>query len=284
MLSENDRTRMLRRAKSSFSNEGLSSAEFLRWFDLSGVARSRPLDEDELVKLLVGHRGVSISAARREVKEKSLARKGDKALWLQAQNPVVDRIIALMKDEIEKYGLDVLRRYPDDLYVFDRNTLMMHAASGARLAWTVYDGSTRLIPLGLHRKINEGVTYGTKASSSQRFYELRIGASDFSLKEVGLRNFEALFHVPVPYLERGGERGFSLMKGDICIGSVSYESRMDGCSPVFKVVIIPRVGISSLDRAALSAWASQGAIERAHTLFCRTETIWQENELSCLVA
>lgn len=282
-ISQNDRVRMLRPALYQFDADNLG-AEFYRWFDLEKKARPRPLDEDELVKFLVGQRGCSIKEARADVRENSNAKKGDKQLWLMVQNPLVDRVIEALLAEINKYDLEVMSRYPNDLLIHDRNMLMMNAVPGARLAWTVYENSTRMIPLGLTKQQNEEVTYGTNTSSRQRFYELTIGYGSFKLKEVFLKDFEALCRVPVPYRKEGANECFSLMKGDFRIGVVRYTDVGNYNSRKYEVEVTPVASLSAIDTVALSAWADRGAVDLAHTLFVRTHTTWNDSEAKVLAA
>lgn len=282
-ISQNDRYRMLRPAPYQFDS-GKENAEFYRWFDLEKKPRQRPLDEDELVKFLVGQRGCSIKEARADVRENSGAKKGDKQLWLMVQNPMVDRLIEALLAEIDKHGLEVMSRYPNDLLIHDRNMLMMHAVAGARLAWTVHDSSTRMIPLGLTRQQNEEVTYGTNDSSRQKFYEIKIGHGDFKLKEISLADFKALNRVPVPYRLEGSGECFSVMKDGRRIGVIRYTDVGNFQSRKYEVDITPVAGLGGLDMMALSSWAGRGAINLAHTLFVRTHTTWHDSKVEVLAA
>jgi hypothetical protein len=64
------------------TNWETDTAEFYRWNEYGGKRRERPLDPSELTHYLVTERGWPEDFARDAVERDSLARKGDKELWV----------------------------------------------------------------------------------------------------------------------------------------------------------------------------------------------------------
>lgn len=277
MILMNDRIRMLRPAPYQFSNK--ESAEYFRWFAEDGVSRTRPLDEDELVKFLVAECDATIKEARRRVREESLAKKGDKQLWLLCgANLLVDRIISAMLAEIEKHGLELMQHYPNDLLIHDKNVLMLQAVAGASIAWTVSDTATHLAPLGLHPESNQHVGYCLNLSSRQRFYHLSINQQSFSLKEISREEYKLLEKTSVPYgLGKKPVEGVNrLYKGDRVVGDINLVDIGNWHQRCFEVTVVPAEGISNIDMNALAVWAARIPVDIAGTLFVRTKEIWKD--------
>lgn len=277
MISMNDRARMLRPAPYQFSNK--ESAEYFRWFTEEGTSRPRPLDEDELVKFLVAECDATIKEARRRVKEESLAKKGDKQLWLLCgANLLVDRIISAMLSEIEKHGLELMQHYPNDLMIHDKNVLMLQAAAGASIAWTVSDTATHLAPLGLHPESNSHVGYCLNLSSRQRFYRLSISQQSFSLEEISREKYALLETTKVPYslCRKPAEGTNRLYKGDRVVGDINLVDIGNWHQRSFEVTVVPAEGITRLDMNALAVWAARIPVDVAGTLFVRTKEVWKD--------
>lgn len=272
MLSMNDKVRMLRPAPYGFETK--ECPEYDRWYNQEGTPRARPLDANELARYLVKYRGMGIKAARLAVKDESLARDGDKALWLACLNPVVERIIEAMQAEVKKHGLDLMQHYPLDLTLHDKNQLLMEAVPGARFAWTVHDTSTNLSLLGVHPERNKEPTYLLNLSSRQKFYELKIREGGFALTEVSKKDYEALSRTPIPYRRIGEQKGFVLEERGRKIGSIGVK---DVGNSLFEVEILPEADASPLSLVALSAYAQRAPVEIAHTLFVRSRTVWKTN-------
>ena len=114
---------------------------------------------------------------------------------------LVERIIEAAKAEIEKYALELLQRYPDDLLVHDRSALEIYAVGGARIGWMVGHSHTHLVPLGIHPGTNQEVTYLTNLANDDRFYEIVISSSgeNFTMKEITREDFAGLARTPVRY-------------------------------------------------------------------------------------
>jgi len=272
-VSMNDRLRMLRPAPYAFDGQ---PPEFDRWYHEDKTPRARPLDADELARYLVSHRGMPIKAARLAVKEKSLAAKDDKALWLQVgHNPLVERVLQAMQHEVETNGLELMQRYPNDLLIHDRNHLMIHAVPGASFGWTVSDSSTHLTTLGVHAEYNKAVGYHLNLSSNQRFYEIKIARDAFSIIELSREQYAALERRAIPYRKAGGKLGFSVCRGAETVGAVELQDIGNWHERKYSVGITPAKNCTALDLVALDAYAHQAPIEAAQTLFVRTEVTWK---------
>ena len=48
---------------------------------------------------------------------------------------IANKIIEAMLAEVERYKLELLQRYPDDLLVYDRMALARNAHAGAKFCW-----------------------------------------------------------------------------------------------------------------------------------------------------
>ena len=188
------------------------------------------------------------------------------------KNPIlVDLIIDAMKKEIEKYSLELLQRYPNDLLVIDRARLERYAVPGAHIAWMVGHSHTHLSVLGLHPKENETVTYVTNLSNDDRFYQIKINPynvlPEFTMKEISSSDYGGLIRVRVPYSCEGNMDGFWLMKEGRRIGSIVLTSVGTLCKPQYKVLMTPVAGITELDLTALYEWSGKAVVKAAHTLF-----------------
>lgn len=270
-VSVNDHRRMLRPAIYQLKKE---SAEYARWFDEDNVARPRPLDSVELARFFA-RRGMELDAARKKVADESQAKRDDKAIWLAVQNPLVDRMIEAMRAEIEKHGLEVMQRYPNDILIHDRNMLLCNAAPGSRFAWTVHDTSSHLAVLGIHPDLNSDINAFVNHSDRQRFYELRVNHGSFSLNEIDERAFLSLRHVSVPY-HSTGRGSFRLLRGDTVVGHVRLDDVGNWQDRRYKVTITPDAQATARDLVALDAWSVRETVRLAGTLFVRSTMDWIE--------
>jgi hypothetical protein len=192
-------------------------------------------------------------------------------------NHFVDKVIEAMLGQIQKYGLELMQRYPDDLLVHDRYSLEKHAVPGAKIAWMVGHSHTHLVVLGLHAAGNEGVTFLTNLANDDRFYVMSVsGGEQFSLKEVEREEFTRLANTPVPYKREGSASDFWLYRGKERIGHVAVESAGTMMKPHVNAVITPVHGISKLDTSALDMWCNKATVEVSHSLFVRSTTTWAE--------
>ena len=182
---------------------------------------------------------------------------------------LVERIIGAMRAEIEKYGLELLSRYPDDLLVHDRQNLEVFAVADAEIAWMVGHSHTHIVQLGLHPKENQGTTYLTNLANDDRFYVVKIlsSGSDFTMKEVSRESFGALANTPVRYKRDGGRTGFWLIRDGQRVGSVMLEAKGNLQRPKYHGTITPVAGCTARDKAALRMWCEKSIVEEAGTLF-----------------
>jgi len=187
---------------------------------------------------------------------------------------MLETIIGAMRAQIEKYSLEVLQRYPDDLFIHDRRMLKFGAVPGAQIAWVVGHCHTHLVNLGIHPDENQNVSYMTKLSSSDRFYLLKVTHSGFTLVEESREEFVALAGTPVPYHSNGDANSFSLFRGVSRIGAVTSEVIGSSEQRVFRGTIAPMAGVTALDRVALELWCDKALVKTAGTLFARTEVDW----------
>lgn len=185
---------------------------------------------------------------------------------------LVERIIEAAKTEIEKYALDLLQRYPDDLLVHDKSAFELYAVAGARIGWMVGHGHSHLVPLGIHPGTNQEVKYLLNLANDDRFYEIVVSASgdDFTMKEITREGFAELARTRVPYKREGGVTGFWLLRDGSRVGSVMSEAIGNVCSPKYRATITPVAGITEADKAALEMWCQKSIVEAAGTLFVRS--------------
>ena len=185
---------------------------------------------------------------------------------------LVERLIEAAKKEIEKYSLELLTRYPDDLLVHDKSAIERYAVAGARIGWVVGHSHTHLVALGIHPGTNQEVKYLTNLANDDRFYEIKVSASgdDFTMKEITREDFAGLATTHVPYKRDGGKTGFWLVRDGRRVGSVMSESIGNLCSPKYRATITPVAGISDADKAALEMWCQKSIVEDCGTLFVRS--------------
>lgn len=190
---------------------------------------------------------------------------------------ITHAIIDAVKQQLSKYNLELLIRYPKDLDI-DMAMLERFAHPGMKFAWCLGDSHSHAAPLGVHQKLNELPTYVTRLANNDRFYVLTIGNAQatFTLKEVERENFAALVHTPIPYKMIGDFDSFWLYRNQSRVGTciVSREGTFE--KPVYKVVLTPIAGTSKIDREALEEWGQQAVIKKAGSLFVRSHVEWQD--------
>lgn len=190
---------------------------------------------------------------------------------------MIQAIIAAMKAEVAKYGLELLQRYPRDLEV-DREMLERFCSPGMKFAWMVGDSHTHSAPLGIHMTLNELPTYVTNLCNNDRFYVLTIGRQPgkFELKEIERAEFRALVHTPIPYKAVGATDAFWLYRNDSRVGTCTVKREGTYAKPSWKIELTPMVGISAVDREALAEWGARAVIKSAGTLIVHWSIDWME--------
>lgn len=186
--------------------------------------------------------------------------------------------IQLMLDEIKKYGLELMTRYPNDLLVHDRKMLEMAAYPGAMVAWMVGHSHTHLVRLGIHAKENEMVSYLTNMSADDRFYLLTVNQEGCKLKERTRDEFIALGRTPIAYKRLGTSESFTLYRKDVKVGHVVVHTKGSLMDRHYEVEVVKHTR-DKCDDAALHVWSEKAVVEIAHTLFARFETRWTEAEV-----
>lgn len=189
---------------------------------------------------------------------------------------MIEQLMTKLQETIAHYGLNLLNTYPDDLLVHDRATFDKYAKEGATIAWVVGHCHTHLVPLGLHPKANEEVTYLTNLANDDRFFVLQFAQASFTMKEVSRNTFSALVHTTVPYHRNGSKADFSLFKRSARVGHVNIEFIGDFQNNRYHATITPASGTTDLDRAALQVWAQRSVVEAAGTLFSSTVLEWKD--------
>jgi len=191
---------------------------------------------------------------------------------------LVDNIIAAMLAEIEKHGLELMQRYPDDLLQHDRWVISRNAVAGGKLAWVVGHSHTHLAVLGIHPDQNEHPTWLTNLANADRFYVLDISATgaSFTLKELSRDAFRGLATTPIPYNRVGLANAFWLYKN---------KTRVGACRTEFKGIVNGRrsyhaflsimEGTPEKDRVALENWAAYASNELAGTLLRDLDFTWE---------
>lgn len=191
---------------------------------------------------------------------------------------MIEQLIQALTATIDKYGLEVLKRYPKDLLVHDRAMLERHAHPGAEIAWMVGHGHTHMVPLGLNSQTNQEVAYLTNLANDDRFFLIRIGAfgGRFSVDEVGRDRFSALATTPVAYERRGTSQEFWLYKRQQRVGYCSIERTGTYENQHYEVSLTPVQGCRELDKGALTLWAHRAVVELHGSLFARSTVTWHE--------
>lgn len=188
-----------------------------------------------------------------------------------------DSLITVMRTEIEKHGLELLQRYPNDLLVHDRAVLDWAAVPGMRIAWMVGHSHTHIVPLGLHDEETGMVSCLLNMGRDDRFYLIEVGPSGFVMKEVTRGAFEQLAKEQTRYAMAGSPEGFWLKRRDkSSVGTVEITRKGDWQNTVYRARISPVAGVAEIDKAALCVWCSHAIRKVAGTLFARSEITWAE--------
>lgn len=192
---------------------------------------------------------------------------------------IANNIIDAMLVEIERYKLELLQRYPNDLLVVDRNELSRSAHAGTKFCWMVGDSHTHLARMGIHPKRNEYPTFLINLSNNDRFYVIDVARNgeSFTLKEVTREFFPSLARTPIPYKRVGSASGFWLYKNDSRIGTVTITRTGTDEKPIYDTKLAVMAGTSAADKVALEDWAMQAAVEMAGTLFVNSRFTWKDS-------
>jgi hypothetical protein len=188
---------------------------------------------------------------------------------------IVQKILNRMQSCIEQCGLKLMQHYPDDLLVHDKAMLSTVAVPGAKIAWVVGHMHTHIVPLGFNSGENKNVVGMINLSKEDRFFIIAVSHGEkFTMTEVPRAEFAALSKTPVAYTRAGEVNNFWLMRNKQKIGHIVI--RIDGNANDQKATatITPVVGVDDHGIAALHIWASTSIVEYAHTLFIRSEAIW----------
>lgn len=188
---------------------------------------------------------------------------------------IVQQIINALEAKITQYGLEVLTRYPDDLYKHDRAMLERHAHPGAKIAWMVGHCHTHFCVLGVHPDENVGVTYLTNLASEDRFFVINVGQESHRLSEMNRDAFKALATTPVPFKASGSATSYYLSNKGRRIGHVALEPVGGWQDRSYRVLITPVAGIMDADHSALEIWAAKSVVKVSGSLFTRFTIEWQ---------
>ena len=190
---------------------------------------------------------------------------------------MIEAISQAMKQEIAKYNLEVLQRYPAD-HEIDMAMLERFVSPGLQYAWMVGDSHTHSAPLGVHQRLNEIPTYVTRLANNDRFYLLTVDSSHqkFTLKEVDRVAFEELAKTPIHYKMVGVWDGFWLFRNQSRVGTCIVLREGTFEKPMFTIALRPMENTSKLDRAALQEWGQQAVIAKTGSLFVQTQVEWQD--------
>lgn len=191
---------------------------------------------------------------------------------------LVDNIITAMLAEIEKHGLELMQRYPDDLQRHDRRVLSRNAVAGGKLAWVVGHSHTHLAVLGVHPDQNEHTNWLTNLANADRFYVLDISSTgtSFTLQELSRESFRTLAHTSIPYSRIGGADAFWLYKNKTRVGTCHIEFRgiVNGRRS-YHAFLAVMAGTPEKDKVTLETWASYAANELASSLFRDLDFTWE---------
>lgn len=188
---------------------------------------------------------------------------------------IAQRIITLLEAKINECGLEVLTRYPADLYKHDRAMLEKHAQHGSKLAWMVGHCHTHFCVLGVHPDENVGVTYLTNLASEDRFFVIHVGMDSARLTEVDRKAFSALATTPIIYRSEGSASDYWLFRKDQRVGHIALEAVGGWQDRSYQVSITPVAGATVADRSALELWASKSVAKVSGSLFTRFTIMWQ---------
>lgn len=191
---------------------------------------------------------------------------------------IADKIIDAILAQITFYNLDLLKHYPDDLLMWDRNSLSRSAHAGAKFAYVVGHTHSHLAKLGVHREFNECPTYWTRLSNDDRFYVIDISrdGENFTMKEVTREYFPNLANTAIPYRRVGLPNAFWLYRNQTRVGTcrIDYRGVQDG-RQTYHAYLAPIAGMGGADKIALEDWAQFAANEMSGTLFRDLNYTWE---------
>lgn len=190
---------------------------------------------------------------------------------------MIEAAMKLMLAEIQRHGLEVIQRYPNDVLVLDRAVLEQYAHPGSTVAWMVGDTHSHIVPLGIHPLLNKLVTYLTNLASNDRFYALEFSRSgQFGIKPIDRKVFAELSQAAIPYTTKGTPTNFSLYREASRLGHCMLTDEGTCAAPLVLVTITPRHDIRPIDKAALEEWARQAVTKHTGTLFAKSKFHWNE--------
>lgn len=191
---------------------------------------------------------------------------------------LVDNIIAAMLAEIEKHGLELMQRYPDDLLQHDRRVIARNAVAGGKVAWVVGHSHTHLAVLGIHPDQNEHPAWLTYLANADRFYVLDISATgaSFTLNELTREAFRGLATTPIPYNRVGPASAFWLYKNKTRVGTcrTKFKGIVNGRRSYHAFLSVME-GTPEKCKVALEAWAAYASNELASTLLRDLDFTWE---------
>lgn len=188
---------------------------------------------------------------------------------------LVNCLISAMTTEIQRYGLEVLTRYPDDLLVHDRNTLTGIAVPGITMGWAVGHSATHLSLVGIHPEQSSMLDYlASPSHSAKHFYRVAITSpTNFRMTEISRENFANMAREPVPYqLKKSDDGGGWVSHTRRALGHIAIRYEGGFQDRRWFADITPVEGATPLAHVVLETWANRAMIEKAGSLFCRTET------------
>lgn len=190
---------------------------------------------------------------------------------------MIEAAIKLMLAEIERHGLQVIQRYPNDVLLHDRAVLEQYGHPGSTVAWMVGDMHSHIVPLGIHPLLNKFVTYLTDLASNDRFYILEFSRSgEVGIKPIARKVFAELSRTGIPFTSKGAPTNFSLYRETSRLGHCMLTDEGTCAAPLMLATITPRHDIRPIDKAALEEWARQAVTQHTGTLFAKSKLHWNE--------
>jgi len=190
---------------------------------------------------------------------------------------LVQKILTAMHSVIEKFELELMLNFPDDLLVHDRNILKRIAVPGAKIAWMVGHTHTHMVALGFISEENINVEYLTNLCNDDRFFLISVGRNDsFKMEEVSRTEFAKLSNTAVRYENVGSTESFWLQSRSQQIGHVELKSVGDLRQNKIAASITPMSGISGHELVALEVACSHAITKSAQSLAVQYEVTWAE--------
>lgn len=184
------------------------------------------------------------------------------------------KIYAAMLKQIAKHQFQVVQRYPRDLEC-DYRKLCAVAHPGAQIAWVVGHSHTHLVVLGLEAEQNELVESLVTLSSTDRYYLIKVGASEVSITERTRADFAQLVSTKIPYTSSGGNYAFTIRKEGHPLVDCAMERTGTYDRVLYKVKISQRTQITPLDRVAIEYWCHRAVATCSGSLFTKRDLMWE---------